>query len=143
MRGSPLLNALMAFFAIALMGWPIHRLTHVRASVPAPGAPPKSSQQREVPVSLTFTAIPEAVRIRHLGKVVWTMAEPALSDEAKLSLPWPEEGVDLLVEIDWPESTPATAAARVVLIDSQGEEQMRSVWRSAAETKTTEVLAFH
>ena len=137
MRGSPLLNALLAFLAIGLLGFPVYRLTRAPASAPVLTKP--AVPLAKVPVAWQFTVPPKAVRIRHLGKVVWSADTPGASAEAALTLPWPREGVDLLIEIAWPDDAPL-AAARVVLTDPAGDEQTRSIWGRGA---TSEVLTFH
>lgn len=127
MRGSPLLHALIAFLAIGLLGIPVQRLTRASAvSAPTP-APVKSSATAQVPIAFEFTTPPQSVRVKHLGKVVWSSEVPGASAEAELSLPWPEDGVDLLIEIAWPGDAPLSAA-RIVLTDPTGEEQTRSIW---------------
>ena len=138
MRGSPLLHALLAFVAIALLGWPVHRLTRAASVVATPIPTNAAAALAKVPVELQFTTPPKSARIRHLGKVVWSADAPGASGDAELSLPWPKEGVDLIVEITWPDDAPL-AAARVVLTDPAGEEQTRSVWGRGA---TSEVLTF-
>lgn len=139
MRGSPLLNALLAFVAIALLGFPVHRLTQA-AVVIAPAAPaaPAAGALQQVSVALAFTAEPKSVRLRHLGKVVWSAEAPGLRADAEFAVPWPGEGIDLLVEIAWPDEAPLSAA-RLVLTDPDNDEQTRSVWGRGT---ASEVLTF-
>ncbi len=139
MRGSPLLNALIAFLAIALAGIPVHRLTRaVATTAPAPEAANDAASAR-VPIAIEFTTPPKAARIRHLGKVIWSVDEPGTSASADLALPWPKDGVDLLIEINWADDAPLSAA-RLVLTDPAGEEQTRSIW---GRGPASEVLTFH
>ena len=138
MRGSPLLNALIAFLAIALLGIPVHRLTRavaVAAPTPAQVDPVASVK---VPVELRFTTAPKSVRIQHLDKVVWSADAPGTSTDAELTLTWPKEGVDLLVEIAWPDDAPL-AAARVVLTDPDSNERTQTIWGTGP---TNKVLTF-
>lgn len=135
MRGSPLLYALLAFIGIALLGFPVYSLTrpHPVLEVPAP-----SHEPVKVPLEFAFTTEPKSVRVKHLGKVVWSADAPGTHTEAEFALEWPMEGVDLLVEITWPENAPL-AAARLTLTDPQKEEQTRSIW---GEGSASEVLTF-
>lgn len=136
MRGSPLLNALIAFLAIALVGIPVQRLTRAVAVV-AP-EPVKAAASVKVPVELRFTTAPKSVRVQHLGKIVWSTDAPGTSADAELTLSWPQEGVDLLFEIAWPDDAPLSAA-RVVIADPTGNEHTATIWGTGA---TNKVLTF-
>ncbi|MEQ1862510.1 MAG: hypothetical protein ABMA13_21535 [Chthoniobacteraceae bacterium] len=138
MRGSPLLNALIAFIAIALVGIPVLRLTRA-TGVSAPALQPAAVvAEAKAPIEIAFTTPPQSVRVSHLGKVIWSADVPGTSVEAELAMPWPAEGVDLLVEIAWPDDAPLSAA-RFVITDPDGEDQMRSIWGRGAKS---EVLTF-
>lgn len=133
MRGSPLLNALIAFLAIALLGIPVQRLTRaVALAAPTPAPAPDAAVK--VPVELRFTTAPKSARIQHLGKVIWSADEPGTSTDAELTLVWPKEGVDLLFEIAWPADAPL-AAARLVLTDPDGNEHTESIWGTGPTNK--------
>lgn len=136
MRGSPLLNALIAFLVIGLLGIPVHRLT--RAVAIAGPTPPPAVASARVPVELRFTTAPKTVRIQHLGKVIWSADAPGLSADAELTLTWPKEGVDLLVEVGWPEDAPLSAA-RVVITDPDLNEHTATIWGTGP---TPKVLTF-
>jgi hypothetical protein len=138
MRGSPLLNALLAFLAIGLLGYPVYRLTRATALASAPAATKAAAPLVKVPVEWQFTVPPKSVRLRHLGKTVWSADAPGASADAALTIPWPDEGVDLLVEIAWPDDAPL-AAARIVLTNPAGDELTRSIWGRGT---TSEVLTF-
>jgi len=138
MRGSPLLNALIAFLAIALLGIPVQRLTRAVAIAAPTPAPAAADAGQKVPVELRFTTPPKSVRIQHLGKVIWSADEPGASTDAELTLAWPKEGIDLLVEIAWPDDAPL-AAARVVLTDPDGNDHTESIWGAGP---TNKVLTF-
>jgi hypothetical protein len=138
MRGSPLLNALIAFLAIALLGIPVQRLTRAVAIAAPTPAPVAADAEQKVPVELRFTTPPKSVRIQHLGKVIWSADEPGTSADAELTLAWPKEGIDLLVEIDWPDDAPLSAA-RVVLTDPDNNERTETIWGTGRKNK---VLTF-
>jgi hypothetical protein len=136
MRGSPLLNALIAFLAIALLGIPVQRLTRAVA-VPLP-EPVKAAPSAKVSVELRFTTPPKSVSIQHLGTSIWSTDDPGTSTEAELALSWPKEGVDLLIEIAWPGDAPLSAA-RMTITDPAGEEHTESIW---GRGPTNKVLTF-
>jgi len=124
-RGSPLLRAFLAFIGIALVGVPLWRLTHRPAA--AFVAPRVEVKNQSVRMELTLTQPANRVSVRHLGKVVWTGEAPNNTAEGEFIIPWPPDGVDLRVEIGWPETAPL-AAARIRLTDPEGTEQERSIW---------------
>ena len=135
MRGSPLFRALMAFLVIALLGWPLWRLTHATGAARSEEA---ATPAQAVRLSLVFTLPPRGVKVRHLGKEVWAAASPAGEIEHDLALPWPKEGIELQFQIDWPADAPL-AAARVRMTDPAGREHEQSIF---SQGPADEVLTF-
>jgi hypothetical protein len=116
---------LLAFVAIAALGWPLARLT---ASRPAPVVvEPAPVAAQNVHLALAFTAPPSRVAVLHLGKEIWAADLNASDVETDLALPWPEEGVDLRFLVAWPDDAPL-AAARIVITGPDGEDRERSIW---------------
>ncbi len=141
MRGSPLLRALLAFGLILLCALPLARLTTARAvrsepTTPAEGA--GSAAIREIQLKLTFTALPSAVRVRHLGRDIWSAKPTAAEIEQTVKIPFPKEGVDLEFEAKFPDGAPL-AAMRVQLTDPDGGEHERTCWGTG---EIDEVLTF-
>ncbi len=127
MRGSPLLRALLAFFAILALGWPLRELT---GATDAPRTQPKieaAAEEQEISLKLDFTALPRAVKVLHLGKEVWDETTPPASMERTLQLAYPEAGIDLQLQIEWPADAPL-AAVRVTFTDPTGETHEKSLW---------------
>jgi hypothetical protein len=135
-RGSPLFRALLAFIGIALVGFPLWNLTHRTAAVMA--APVSVVKAQPVQIEFTLTQPAEKISVRHLGKVVWSGKIEGNTADAEFTIPWPREGVDLRVQINWPENAPL-AAARLRVIDPEGGEQERSIWSAGP---ADEVLTF-
>lgn len=139
MRGSPLLRALVAFFCILALGYPIWKLT----SEGAPQAPAAESaqapaqQKAPVRLQLSFTAPPSRVKVRHLGQEIWNVSSPGEEVEKEFHLEYPKEGVDLEFDVEWPGEM--LSAMKVVLTDPEGTEHEKSVWGRGS---TTEVLTF-
>ena len=77
------------------------------------------------------------MQILHLGKVVWSGDAPAENAETRIEVPYPEQGIELVFSITWPEGAPA--AMRVRLRAPSGDEHERTIW---GEGETTEVLSF-
>jgi hypothetical protein len=136
MRGSPLLRALLAFGVILLLGLPLRRLTHTAAVTAAPAAAP-SEAEKEVQLRLTFTTVPTAVSVRHLGREILRPA-PAAEIEATVKIPFPSEGVDLEFAAKFPDDAPL-AALRVRLADPEGGEHEKTCW---GRGEIEEVLTF-
>lgn len=137
MRGSPLLQALAAFGAILLAGWPLWRLTHDAAASPPAQAVVAAPRQEAIHLQLSFTAAPSAVKVLHLGEEVWSAASPGAEVERELRLAFPEEGIDLQFEVVWPGD--ALCAMRARLTDPAGGEHERSVW---GRGEVSEVVTF-
>ena len=136
MRGSPLLRAILAFLVIASMGLPLWRLTQRKADA-AVQPKPAEAGVATVKLQLSFTAPPAGFKIRHLEREIWSASSAEQEMEQEVQLAWPEEGVDLQVQITWPAGT--LAAARVRLTDPAGEEHERTVWGGG---EVEEVLTF-
>jgi len=128
MRGSPLLRALLAFLAILSLAWPLRRLT---TASEAPLERPETvvAEAEEIGLQLTFTLVPKSVKVRHLDREIWSETAPAAAMERSLKLPYPDEGIDLQFQIEWPGGASAPLAAmRATLTDPAGDAHEKSVW---------------
>ena len=137
MRGSPLLRALLAFLAILALGWPLRRLT---IASDAPREQPKAAvvEAKEVGLRLAFTLVPKSVKVLHLGKEVWSETAPVAELEHTLKLAYPDAGIDLQFQIEWPAGAPL-AAMRATLTDPAGDAHEHSVW---GQGSVDEVVTF-
>ena len=137
MRGSPLLRALLAFLAILALGWPLRRLTNASD---APREQPKAVvvEAKEVGLRLAFTLVPKSVKVLHLEKEVWSETAPVAEMERTLKLAYPDAGIDLQFQIEWPADAPL-AAMRATLTDPAGDAHEHSVW---GQGSTDEVVTF-
>ena len=127
MKGSPLLRACIAFLLIALAGIPLWKLTRADATVAAPAK--AETVAAGVSLRLTFSAPPENFTISHLGKVVWedrSHGSHTTYESHELALPFPKEGVDLVVKVKWPGE--AEGALRLRLTDPDGNEHDKTIW---------------
>ena len=138
MRGSPILRAVLVFIALLSLAPVLWRLTRADArDLKQPVTQPAATTAR-TEVRLTFSAPPKRAEIQLLGKPVWTKAAPQAEESFILGIPWPKEGIELRVLLEWPEGTRA-AAMRVRLTAPDGTEHDRSVWGDAA---ADDVLTF-
>ena len=124
MKGSPLLRALLAFVAIALVGVPLWKIT--RAGSAAPAVLQKEAVVAQIPMRLTFSAAPRSFAVSHLGKVVWAGGTDGMDVTNAFALVYPKEGVDLQVKVAWPAD--AEGAARVRLTDPDGNAHDKTIW---------------
>lgn len=142
MRGSPLLRAALVFIALLALAPLVASIT--RKTVPAgsvtgqPAAAPSTVAVAKVDGAWTFTTPPQRVAVKHLGAEIWSRTSPGAQAEFSITIPWPAEGVELHVAIEWPAGT-ETAAARLRLTAPDGAEHDRTVWGGVA---ADEVLAF-
>jgi len=128
MRGSPLIRALIAFVALLAFAPVIWQITSRESTQVAAPPAPAATGSKSVKMELTFTSPPQRVAVLHLGKEVWAKEMPAAYEEASLSLPWPQEGVELNFKLQWPED--ARAAMRVRITEKDGAEQEQTVWEA-------------
>ena len=140
MGGSPLVRALLAFFVIALLGWPLWRLTRpeeVEVTAPMAAAVAEPGK-KAIQLHLTFTRVPHAFVVKHLDHDVWTSDAPKDESVKEILLDYPQEGVDLQFHVAWPdEGTPA--AMRVQLTDPAGDLHEKTIWGKGT---VDEVLTF-
>jgi hypothetical protein len=137
-RGSPLLRALCAFCLIAALGWPLWHLTHATEPEPTPESLPPKAEAKATGLQLAFTTVPKRFVLRHLEKDVWTEEKPEASMDREVPLVFPQNGVDLVFHIEWPDDAPL-AAARVRLTDPAGDTHEKSIWGKGT---VDEVLTF-
>ncbi len=137
MRGSPLLRALLAFLAILSLGWPLRKLTSATDAPPA--APvPAGVEAQEIGLRLAFTLVPKSVKVLHLDTEVWSETAPGAEMEHRLKLAFPDEGIDLRFQIEWPDGAPL-AAMRATLTDPAGDAHEKSIW---GRGRADEVVTF-
>ena len=131
MKGTPLLRAVVLLATLLLLAWPLSRVTgptnaqgQSRTKLPAaqtPDAPPQ-----KLPLTLSFTRNAGRIELRHLGAVVWAKDRPELRESVDLNLPFPQEGIELDVTVQWPGAE--LSALRLQLATPDGTELERSAW---------------
>ncbi len=129
MRGSPILRAALVFVALLALAPLLWRLTRVEARTTQP-APRQPVQGAKVEARLTFSTSAKRAVIQHLGREVWNKAAPGTEESFTCEIPWPPDGVEMHVLIEWPEGTRA-AAMRMRVTAPDGTEHDRSVWGDA------------
>jgi hypothetical protein len=138
MRGSPLVRALIAFFIIGLVGWPLWRLTRPEAVAASAQKATAPAIKKAISLHLMFTAVPKSFVIRNVDQEIWKSAAPEADMEQEVTTDYPDEGVDLQVKIEWPEDGPL-AAMRIQLTDPAGDKHEKSIWGKGA---VDEVVTF-
>lgn len=138
MRGSPLLRAFIAFFALLLLGWPIWNLTRPVQAATEVSAAPEAAPEKAIGLHLTFSSLPKSFTVKHLDKTVWTETAPKLDMNRQVAIAYPKEGVDLVLHVEWPDGAPQSAL-RVQLTDPSGDTHEKSVWGSGSDD---EVITF-
>ena len=133
MRGSPILRAVLVFLALLSLAPVLWRLTRADARTVQPAVQPavqQSAKNVKTEARLTFSTPAMRVVIQHLGREVWQHLMPAAQETFTCEIPWPKEGVELHILVEWPEGTRA-AAMRVRLTAPDGTEHDRTVWGDA------------
>ena len=140
MRGSPILRAALVFVVLLALAPLLWRVTHSAASARSAFVQPvpQPANSARVEARVNFSTAATRVAIQHLGRDVWSKASPALAENFPAEIPWPKEGVDLHVIVEWPAGTRG-AAMRVRLTSPDGKEHDRTVWGDAS---ADEVLTF-
>lgn len=131
MRGSPLIRALVLLFGLLSLGWPLRMLLQREAAqvvaAQTPAAPlAEAAVPSLLPLTLTFSQKALRVELRYAGKSVWTLAHPGLHEVAELQIPFPKEGVELAVSVEF--EGEAQGALRLQLTAPDGSEYDRSLW---------------
>ncbi len=134
MKGSPLLRALLLLAALLALSVPLRWVTQPETTGNAPSqeearpsdSPPNTDQK--LSLVLSFTRGAERIELRHLGKIVWSKEHPGLREVLDLSLPFPQEGVEVGVTVKWPGAE--LSALRLQLTTPDGTELDRSAWGS-------------
>ena len=137
MRGSPILRAVLVFLALLSLAPVLWRLTRADARTVQP-AVQQPAKNRKSEVRLTFSTPAMRVVIQHLGREMWHHLMPAAEENFTCEIPWPKEGVELHVIVEWPEGT-RTAAMRLRVTAPDGTEHDRTVWGDA---NADDVLTF-
>ena len=133
MKGTPLLRALLLLAVLLLLAWPLSRVTApAQAQGPfgtelLPVTPPTVTPEK-LPLTLSFTRIAERIEIRHLGVLVWAKNRPGLRESPELGIPFPQEGIELVVIVHWQGTD--LSALRLQLTTPDGTELERSAWGS-------------
>ena len=138
MRGSPILRAVLVFIALLALAPLLWRLTRADARAVPPRPAVVAAKNVKTEVRLTFSTPAKRVTIQHLGKDVWSKVTPVAEESFACEIPWPKEGVELHVLVEWPEGTRA-AAMRMRLTAPDGTEHDRSAWGDGA---ADDVLVF-
>jgi hypothetical protein len=142
-KGSPLLRALLLLASLLTLSVPLRWVTQPETTGISPAQaesqPSESanSTDRKLSLVLSFTRGADRVELRHLGKTFWSKEHPGPRETLDVSLPFPEEGIELGVMVKWPGQE--LSALRLQLTTPDGAELDRSAWG----TETMEaVLSF-
>ncbi|HEY5035760.1 MAG TPA: hypothetical protein VII74_01365 [Chthoniobacterales bacterium] len=113
MRGSPLLRTGIVLLALLLLLPAVHSLTNHR---PAPAMPATATSGAAQPVRLTITStvFPFHFAISHLGRIIWEDQNNAASSAKIVTLRFPPQGIDLLVQASWLEKKEGAVRVEVV-----------------------------
>ena len=124
MRGSPLVQAALVVAGLLLLWFPLHSLTQRHPVMVTPAATPPPT--KHVQMALRSTS-PFRFQVSYLGQVVWEGTDDSAEKESTkdLDIDFPNEGIDLAVDVTW--ATKGVAAAEISLT-VDGSEMHKTVW---------------
>jgi len=129
-RGSPLIRALLLLLGLLALSWPLRLLLEREAAqveaARAPATVLEAAAPSRLPLMLTFSQKALRAEIRYAGKSLWTLEHPGLRESCELQIPFPKEGVELLVSVEF--EGEAQGALRLQLTAPDGNEYDRSLW---------------
>jgi len=124
MRGSPLVQAALVVAGLLLLWFPLQSLTQRHPVMVTPAATPPPT--KHVQMALRSTS-PFRFQVSYLGQVVWEGTDDSAEKESTkdLDIDFPNEGIDLAVDVTW--ATKGLAAAEISLT-VDGTEMHKTVW---------------
>lgn len=125
MRGSPLFRTAFVILAMLLLILPLRSLTNARAR-PVPISVSSGAPSPAVRLTITSTTVPFRFQISHLGKTIWEGESTASSSSKSVTMPFPTQGVDLVVQASWPEKK--ETAIRVEAAAGDSAPITRTLW---------------
>ena len=130
MRGSPLIRALLLLLGLLALSWPLRLLLEREAAqveaARAPATVLEAAAPPRLPLMLTFSQKALRAEIRYAGKSLWLLEHPGLRESCELQIPFPKEGVELLVIVEF--EGEAQGALRLQFTAPDGNEYDRSLW---------------
>ena len=130
MRGSPLIRALLLLLGLLALSWPLRLLLEREAAqveaARAPATVLEATAPSRLPLMLTFSQKALRAEIRYAGKSLWLLEHPGLRESCELQIPFPKEGVELLVIVEF--EGEAQGALRLQFTAPDGNEYDRSLW---------------
>ncbi len=131
MRGSPLIRALCVFLVVLGLGVLLHFWLNTQDGERFKAASTEEAAAdvhaaATLPLVLSFSQKANRAEVRYLGKPVWTLEHPGLQEKGSLQIPFPKEGVELSVTVEF--AGEAQAAMRLQLTAPDGTEYDRSLW---------------
>jgi hypothetical protein len=128
MRSSPPLQLALVLLGFILLAWPLIRLTSaLPRQVDEVQAPVKNEGKLHSLLRVRYAHAPSKISLKH-GAVELL---PAGGYEAEVELPFPKEGLELILSAQWPDGTPDTALT--VELEPDGmDAQSQTRWSAAA-----------
>jgi hypothetical protein len=137
MRGSPLLRVLLVVIALLAVLWPLRSLTNHRAESPSTLPQTVAKSESSVHLVLTSTSFPFTFEVSHLGKTIWKGEAMESSVARDVTMTFPPEGIDLVVDAKW-QGEKQTAVRLDVTVDGSNA-MTKTLWGT---TGVSGVLTF-
>lgn len=144
MGGFPLVNGFVIAGLLCAALLPLTALTGRETQTVLPPAIHDAASEASIRPGrgiVKFAHRPESIVLRHLDVVLWSQHECDTNEiEFEVGLPSfdPADGIDLLLEVQWPEGSPESVAQLTLEPDSL-EGRSATVW---GEGSLTEIVTF-
>ena len=126
MRGSPLLRVLVVVIALLAVLWPLRRLTNHRVESQSAAAQSVATPESKVYLVLTSTSFPFKFDVSHLGKTIWKGEALESSVTREVTMTFPPEGIDLLVDAKWQDNK--QGAVKLDVTADNSDAMTRTLW---------------
>lgn len=127
MRGSPLIRVLFVFAVLALALIPLRHLTRAESEAKPDVTSKVEVDATSVHLALTSTSVPFHFEIKHLGKIIWQDDATTAEVDRDVTLHFPEEGIELVVNAKWRDDS-HESALRVRITHDNETPMEQTLW---------------
>ena len=135
MRGSPPLHLVLFAVGFALLAVPLAQLTFARPAISASEAATHAVEKTPTVIRLQFAHVPAKVSLKHEGVELLSTSNiqgGASRIETRAPLELSSDGIELMMEVTWPDGTPNTAVS-VELEPDEKDAQSQTRWSRGAK----------
>lgn len=117
---------MLVVIALLVVLWPLHGLTTHRAESPSSPSQIATASESAVHLVLTSTTFPFTFEVSHLGQTIWKGEATESSVSRDVTMAFPREGIDLLVDAKW--TGDRQAAVKLDVTPDNGDTTTKILW---------------